>query len=57
MAPPFDVAGLAAGAQQREGAPPAGRDVLKAVRDKLAALSASIDEWESVTKNVNFPKD
>jgi NAD(P)-dependent dehydrogenase (short-subunit alcohol dehydrogenase family) len=32
-----------------------GRDVLKAVRDKLAAFSASIDEWESVTKNVNFP--
>lgn len=31
-----------------------GRDVLKAVRDKLAAFSASIDEWESVTKNVNF---
>ena len=34
-----------------------GRDVLKAVRDKLAAFSASIDEWEAVTKNVNFPKD
>ncbi len=34
-----------------------GRDVLTAVRDKLAAFSASIDEWESVTKNVNFPKD
>ena len=33
-----------------------GRDVLKAVRDKLAAFSASIDEWESVTKDVNFPK-
>lgn len=33
-----------------------GRDVLKAVRDKLSELSASIDEWESVTKNVNFPK-
>ena len=32
-----------------------GRDVLKAVRDKIAALSASIDEWEAVTKNVNFP--
>ena len=32
-----------------------GRDVLKAVRDKLAAFSASIDEWEAVTKNVNFP--
>lgn len=34
-----------------------GRDVLKAVRDKLAALSASIDEWEAVTRDVNFPKD
>ena len=33
-----------------------GRDVLKAVRDKLAAMSASIDEWEAVTKDVNFPK-
>ncbi|MGV0743326.1 oxidoreductase [Mycolicibacterium sp. XJ870] len=33
-----------------------GRDVLKAVRDKLAAMSASIDEWEAVTRDVNFPK-
>jgi NAD(P)-dependent dehydrogenase (short-subunit alcohol dehydrogenase family) len=33
-----------------------GRDVLKAMRDKIAALSASIDEWESVTRDVNFPK-
>lgn len=33
-----------------------GRDVLKAMRDKLAALSASIDEWESVTRDVNFPE-
>lgn len=32
-----------------------GHDVLKAVREKLAALSASIDEWEAVTKDVNFP--
>ena len=32
-----------------------GRDVLKAVRDKIAALSASIDEWEAVTLDVNFP--
>lgn len=32
-----------------------GRDVLKAMRDKIAALSASIDQWEAVTKNVNFP--
>ncbi len=34
-----------------------GRDVLKAVRDKLAAFSASMDEWEATTKDVNFPKD
>jgi NAD(P)-dependent dehydrogenase (short-subunit alcohol dehydrogenase family) len=33
-----------------------GRDVLKAVREKLATFSASIDEWESVTKDVDFPK-
>jgi NAD(P)-dependent dehydrogenase (short-subunit alcohol dehydrogenase family) len=32
-----------------------GRDVLKAMRDKVAALSSSIDEWESVTRDVNFP--
>lgn len=32
-----------------------GRDVLRAMRDKIAALSASIDEWEAVTKDVNFP--
>ncbi|MBZ4558197.1 oxidoreductase [Mycobacterium avium subsp. hominissuis] len=32
-----------------------GRDVLKAMRDKIAAMSASIDEWEAVTKDVNFP--
>lgn len=32
-----------------------GRDVLNAMRDKIAALSASIDEWEAVTKDVNFP--
>jgi hypothetical protein len=32
-----------------------GRDVLKAVRDKIAALSASIDQWEAVTKDVNLP--
>jgi NAD(P)-dependent dehydrogenase (short-subunit alcohol dehydrogenase family) len=31
-----------------------GRDVLKATRDKIATLSASIDEWEAVTKDVNF---
>jgi NAD(P)-dependent dehydrogenase (short-subunit alcohol dehydrogenase family) len=34
-----------------------GRDVLKAVRDKIAAMSASIDEWETVTKDVNFPRE
>lgn len=33
-----------------------GRDVLKAVRDKIAAMSASIDEWEAVTRDVNFPR-
>lgn len=32
-----------------------GRDVLRAMRDKIAALSASIDQWEAVTKDVNFP--
>jgi hypothetical protein len=32
-----------------------GRDVLKAMRDKLAALASSIEEWQAVTKNVNFP--
>ncbi|HEX4190957.1 MAG TPA: oxidoreductase [Marmoricola sp.] len=31
-----------------------GHDVLKAVREKIADLSASIDQWESVTKDVNF---
>ncbi len=33
-----------------------GRDVLKAMRDKIAATSASIEEWKSVTKDVNFPE-
>jgi hypothetical protein len=32
-----------------------GRDVLKAMRDKITALSASIEEWKAVTKDVNFP--
>ena len=32
-----------------------GHDVLKATREKLAAMSASIDEWEAVTRDVNFP--
>jgi NAD(P)-dependent dehydrogenase (short-subunit alcohol dehydrogenase family) len=31
-----------------------GRDVLKAMRDKIAAMSASIEEWKPVTKDVNF---
>ena len=34
-----------------------GRDVLAAVREKIADLTASINHWESITKNVNFPKD
>jgi NAD(P)-dependent dehydrogenase (short-subunit alcohol dehydrogenase family) len=32
-----------------------GRDVLKAMRDRIAAMTASIEEWKSVTKDVNFP--
>ena len=32
-----------------------GHDVLKATREKLAEMTASIDEWEAVTKDVNFP--
>ena len=32
-----------------------GRDVLKAMRDKISVTSSSIDEWESVTRDVNFP--
>jgi NAD(P)-dependent dehydrogenase (short-subunit alcohol dehydrogenase family) len=31
-----------------------GRDVLKAMRDKIAAMSSSIEEWKAVTKDVNF---
>src|ERR1700749_787084 len=31
-----------------------GRDVLKAARAKRAAWASSIDEWETVTRNVNF---
>lgn len=34
-----------------------GADVLNAVRQKLAAMSASIDDWEQVTLDVNFPAD
>lgn len=32
-----------------------GKDVLAAAREKLAALTASIDEWEAVTVDVDFP--
>jgi NAD(P)-dependent dehydrogenase (short-subunit alcohol dehydrogenase family) len=32
-----------------------GADVLAATREKLTAMLASIDEWESVTLDVNFP--
>jgi NAD(P)-dependent dehydrogenase (short-subunit alcohol dehydrogenase family) len=32
-----------------------GRDVLKAMRDKIAVMTSSIDEWEAVTRDVNFP--
>jgi hypothetical protein len=31
-----------------------GRDVLAAFRQKLAELQATVDAWESVTKDVNF---
>ncbi len=34
-----------------------GHDVLQAFRQKLADLSALIDEWEAVTKDVNFPPE
>jgi hypothetical protein len=32
-----------------------GRDVLKAMRDKITAMSSSIEDWKAVTKDVNFP--
>jgi NAD(P)-dependent dehydrogenase (short-subunit alcohol dehydrogenase family) len=32
-----------------------GADVLRAVREKIADLSASIDSWEKVTLDVGFP--
>ena len=32
-----------------------GQDVLEATRQKLADMNASIDQWESVTVDVNFP--
>ena len=34
-----------------------GRDVLAAFRQKLAEWEASIDAWEPVTKDVNFPEE
>ena len=34
-----------------------GHDVLQAFRQKLADLTASIEQWESVTKDVNFPPE
>jgi NAD(P)-dependent dehydrogenase (short-subunit alcohol dehydrogenase family) len=34
-----------------------GNDVLSAFRQKLADLSASIDEWEETTKDVGFPEE
>jgi NAD(P)-dependent dehydrogenase (short-subunit alcohol dehydrogenase family) len=33
-----------------------GRDVLNAFREKLAALSLSVDQWEPVTVDVNLPR-
>jgi NAD(P)-dependent dehydrogenase (short-subunit alcohol dehydrogenase family) len=33
-----------------------GRDVLAAFRQKLAEWSASIDRWEAVTRDVDFPE-
>ena len=34
-----------------------GHDVLGAFRQKLSDWNSSIDEWEAVTKDVNFPPD
>ena len=34
-----------------------GRDVLSAFRTKLQDLKSSMDQWESVTKDVGFPRD
>ena len=34
-----------------------GHDVLAAMRQKLADWTASIDAWEAVTKDVNFPPE
>ena len=33
-----------------------GRDVLGAFRQKIADLTATMDEWEETTKDVNFPR-
>jgi hypothetical protein len=33
-----------------------GKDVLKAARDKLAEMSASIDAWEHVTVDTDFER-
>lgn len=32
-----------------------GQDVPEAIRQKLTDMNASIDQWESVTVDVNFP--
>lgn len=32
-----------------------GQDVLEATRRKLTDMNVSIDQWESVTVDVNFP--
>ena len=34
-----------------------GEDVLNAFREKLAAWQTLLDEWETVTRDVNFPPD
>lgn len=34
-----------------------GNDVIDATREKLAQMTASINEWEAVTRDVNFPTD
>ena len=34
-----------------------GHDVYKAYRDKLRGLMDSVEEWESVTLDVNFPPE
>jgi hypothetical protein len=32
-----------------------GKDVLAATRERLIAMLASMDEWEAVTVDVDFP--